>query len=75
MFNTVLEAIEMLKRDKSPSREVMETISFLEKKVKARTRESFLDLMAIADTLGHEELESDLIGLLDVLQKMREAKE
>lgn len=74
MFNAVLEAVEMLKRDQSPSREVTETISFLEKKVKARTRESFIDLMAVADTFGHEELESDLVGLLDVLQKMREAK-
>jgi len=65
----------MLKRDKSPSREVTDTISFLEKKVKARTRENFLDLMAVADTFGHEELESDLLGLLGVLRKMKEARD
>jgi len=49
IFNTVIEAIEMLKRDKSPSREV-------------------------TDTFGYEELESDLVGLLDLLRKMKEAK-
>lgn len=36
MLNDILEALEMLKRDKAPSREVTDTISFLEKKVKAR---------------------------------------
>jgi hypothetical protein len=75
MLNDVLQALEMLKRDKEPSCEVTDTIRFLKKKVKARTRASFLDLMAVADTFGHEELESDLVALLGLLRKMKESRE
>ncbi len=75
MLNDILEALEMLKRDENPSREVDETIKFIEKKIKIRTRESFLDLMAVADSFGHEALESDLLTLVGLLRKMKESEE
>ena len=75
MLNEILQALQMLKRDEKPSREVSETIEFLEKRIKARTRESFLDLMAVADSFGHEELESDLLALIGLLRKMKENQE
>ena len=71
MLTEVLQTLKMLRRIENPTQEVKDSLDFLEQSVKSKTKENLLDLMAVGDVIGYEELRSSLKEVVSFLESMK----
>ncbi len=74
MLNEVLQTIKTLKRVESPSREVKESLEFLEQSLRSKTKQNLLDLMSVGDVIGYDELQHSLKEMVNFLEMMKNQK-
>ncbi len=74
MLDDVLQTIKMLKRIENPSQEVKNSLEFLEQSLRNKTKHNLLDLMAVGDVIGYDEIQSSLKEMVGFLEQMKNQK-
>ncbi len=71
MLKEVLQTLKMLRRIENPSKEVKDSLDYLEQSVKSKTKENLLDLMSVGDVIGYDELQNSLKEMVNFLENLK----